>query len=418
MSLENEIASLSRRAKKAAETVYAAPSLVKNRVLHKAAALLIAERKMIATANARDIVAARKAGLSGTMVDRLTLTDTRINTMVKGLREVAAQEDPVGMQYEARTRPNGLHIAKVRVPIGVVLIIYESRPNVTIDSAALCLKAGNAVILRGGKEAFWSNNALVTIFRKALRSAGVATDTVQLVQTTDRAAIPLLVRQTECIDLAIPRGGEHLIRTVMENARIPVLKHYKGVCNVYIDRYADPAMAQRIAVNAKVQRPGVCNAAETLLLDAKLDKKTSARILKALMEKGVTLKGCARSRSLVPGMAVAREADYYTEFLDLIMNVKVVDSVQGAIDHITKYSSHHTDAIVTRNKKRAQEFLARVDSSSVMWNASTRFSDGGEYGLGAEIGISTDKIHARGPMGAYDLTTYKWVVVGKGHVRK
>jgi glutamate-5-semialdehyde dehydrogenase len=418
MITEDDVRRLCLESKGAAATLSTASTSIKNRALLAAVKFLDSSRKPLAKANAADVAAAKKSGLAAAMIDRLALNDARIDAMIKGLKAVAAQPDPVGKTYECRKRPNGLHIGKIRVPIGVILIIYESRPNVTIDAAALCLKAGNAVILRGGKESFHSNQALTQLFRRALKSVRLPEAAVQFINTTDHEAIPLLVRQAGLIDLAIPRGGEALIRSVTENARIPVLKHYKGVCHVYVDKDADPAMAAAIAVNAKVQRPSVCNAMETLLIDKRLDKATAVMILKALQEKGVKFKGCPKTRAIFPAAKAAEENDYYIEYLDLNLSVKFVDGVKEAISHIRKYGSSHTDAIVTKNKITADKFLAGVDSSSVMWNASTRFADGGEYGLGAEIGISTDKIHSRGPMGADDLTIYKWIVVGNGQVRE
>ncbi|MFH0918990.1 MAG: glutamate-5-semialdehyde dehydrogenase [Fibrobacterota bacterium] len=418
MISENDIQALCRTSRDAAARLAVASTASRNRALLASARLLDAARKTLLKANAKDVADAKKNSLAAALVDRLALNDARIDAMIKGLKEVAAQPDPVGRTYDCRKRPNGLHIGKIRVPIGVILIIYESRPNVTLDSASLCLKAGNAVILRGGKESLHSNQALVDLFRKALRAARLPEAAVQFIDTPDHDAIPLLVRQTGLIDLCIPRGGEALIRAVTEHARIPVLKHYKGVCHVYVDKSANPDMAEAIVVNAKTQRPSVCNAAETLLLDARLPKETAARILKALHAKGVALKGCLKTRALYSAVRAAKEEDYFTEYLDLTMSVKVVDGVREAMDHIRKYGSGHTDAIVTENKTVADRFLAGVDSSSVMWNASTRFSDGGIYGLGAEIGISTDKIHSRGPMGADDLTTYKWIVIGNGQVRE
>lgn len=417
MNLEKEITGLAGRAKKASCAIYAAPAGMKKRVLLAAVALLKREKARIMAENRKDLEAAAAAGMSAAMMDRLKLDEKRIAVMARSLLEVARQPDPVGAADGGLNRPGGLKIRKVRVPIGVVLIIYESRPNVTLDSAALCVKAGNAVILRGGREALHSNRVLAALFRRALSKAGLPADCVQLVPFTDRKAVPLLTRQEGLIDLVIPRGGEALIRAVMESSRIPVLKHYKGVCHVYVDRFADVPMAQRIAVNSKAQRPAVCNAAETLLLDEGLSGRAAFSVLKALSEQGVRLRGDAASRRIFPAMEKAAERDYYNEYLELTMNVRVVDGVGGAADHIARYGSAHTDAIVTRSPSRARAFLSRVDSSSVMWNASTRLSDGAIYGLGAEIGISTDKIHARGPMGARDLTTYKWVVTGRGNLR-
>jgi glutamate-5-semialdehyde dehydrogenase len=320
--------------------------------------------------------------------------------------------------YEQRTRPNGLDIFKMRVPIGVVGIIYESRPNVTVDAAAICLKSHNAVILRGGSEAIHSNRALVELFGKALTSAGVPRNAVQLIPVIDRAAIDIMLKLDEQIDLIIPRGGEGLIRTVVENSHIPVIKHYKGVCHVYVSRYADMRKALPIVINAKVQRPGVCNAMETLLLDAKLKLSDRKQLVGALLENKVTLFGDPETRKLSPAIKKATIDDWKAEYLDLRLAVRTVGTLDAAIDHINTYGSHHTDAVITESKKEADWFVKSVDSASVMVNASTRFSDGGEYGMGCEIGISTDKLHARGPMGVEDLTTYKWIVRGNGQIRQ
>jgi len=368
----------------------------------------------IKKANAKDIEAGRKAGLSSAMLDRLILTDRRIMEMAVGVRDVAALEDPVGKVISEWTRPNGMRIQKVRVPIGVILIIYESRPNVTADAACLCFKTGNAVILRGGSEAIHSNLAIA----EAMNVPGLPPNSITVVPTTDRAAIDELLKLDDLINLCIPRGGEGLIRTVAEKSRIPVIKHYKGVCHVYVDRDADFDMAEKIVINAKCQRPGVCNAIETLLIDEKIADKFLPRMAKALTENNVELRGDERTRQLVSNASAATEDDWYAEYLDLILAVRVVKGVGEAVDHITKYGSAHSDAIVTGNKATAEKFLREVDSSSVFWNASTRLADGGQYGFGAEIGISTDKIHARGPMGLEELTSYKFVVVGDGQVRE
>ncbi len=417
MNLLQTMESLAKRSRKASRDLYTASTEDKNKALITAARLILLHKNKILVANAIDVRAGKKEGLSSAMLDRLVLNDKRINDMARGLKDVAAQKDPAWHIESEHTRPDGLIIRKVRVPLGSILFIYESRPNVTIDAAGLCIKAGNTVILRGGKEAFHSNRILVEIFREALKKTGLPIDAVLRVATIDRKALPILLNQKENIDLVIPRGGEGLIRMVAENSSIPVLKHYKGVCHVYIDKFADPTMALNIAINSKVQRPSVCNAMETLLIDRALNKKVATSVLKALQAKGVRLIGCAETMKIVTGVTRTELSDYYSEYLNLTLSVRVVDGVEGAIEHITKYGSGHTDAIVTRNRKHAELFMAKVDSSSVMWNASTRLADGGEYGLGAEIGISTDKLHARGPMGADDLTTYKWVVVGKGQLR-
>jgi glutamate-5-semialdehyde dehydrogenase len=338
--------------------------------------------------------------------------------MIDGLRVVARLPSPVGTRYDARVRPNGLRIYKMKVPIGVVAIVYESRPNVTVDAAAICLKSQNAVILRGGSEAFHSNLALARLFGRALAQAGLPAAAVQFVATTDRTAVDLLLGKDGEIDLVIPRGGESLIRRVVEKSRIPVIKHYKGVCHVFVSRHADMRKAVPIAVNAKVQRPGVCNAMETLLLDKRLPREKKRAIITALLAENVRLFGDASTRSLSSEIGKATEDDWYAEYLDLRLAVREVNGVEEAVRHINTYGSRHTDAIVTESAKEAALFRDRVDSSSVMINASTRFSDGGEYGMGCEIGISTDKLHARGPMGVEDLTTYKWIVEGEGQVRQ
>jgi glutamate-5-semialdehyde dehydrogenase len=416
--LETVIDRIAQQAKKASLALQGVSEKQVNRALLTMAKLLAAEKEGLQKVNAKDLAAAREKGLSTAMIDRLTLSDKTINGMIKGLREVAALSSPVGTEYDHRVRPNGLSICKVTVPIGVVGIIYESRPNVTVDAAAICLKSQNAVILRGGSEAFHSNTALAALFKKALSAAKLPADAVQIIPTTDRAAIELLLKKEEQIDLIIPRGGEALIRMVVEKSRIPVIKHYKGICHVYIAPSADLTMATAIAVNAKVQRPGVCNAMETLLLDAKLSVAKRKAIVSALIENGVTLFGDPKTRTLAKVIKKATEADWRAEYLDLRLAVRTVANIDEAINHINTYGSHHTEAIVTGSKREAARFLQQVDSSSVMVNASTRFSDGGEYGMGCEIGISTDKLHSRGPMGIADLTTYKWIVYGAGQIRK
>jgi len=408
---------MARRARQASRSVAIASTSQKNTALAAMADALIEHAAAIKAENARDLDAAAKAALSTAMIDRLTLNDKRIEAMAAGLREIAAQDDPVGQIIEQSTRPNGLSIQRIRVPIGVIFIIFESRPNVTIDAAALCLKAGNACILRGGKEAAFSNAALYSAIRSGLVAAGLPETAVQLVEAPDHAFVGAILKQDRWIDLVIPRGGERLIRAVVEQSTIPVIKHYKGVCHVYIDEFADPAMAAEIALNAKCQRPGVCNAMETLLVHQAQAGRPLAELLKALAARGVEIRGCERTRAVFPAAKPVSEADWEAEYLDLILAVRVVDNIEDAIEHIARYGSAHTDAIVTADPRRAEEFVRRVDSSSVMVNASTRFSDGGEYGLGAEVGISTDKLHARGPMGIRDLTTYKYVVRGNGQVR-
>jgi glutamate-5-semialdehyde dehydrogenase len=415
--LDSLILGIARKARRAALTLQNVPPQAIIDALNRMADLLEARRSAFARANERDLAAAREAKMASAMIDRLTLSDTTIASMIRGLREVAQLTSPVGREYDRRERPNGLAIYKMRVPIGVVGIIYESRPNVTVDAAAICLKSHNAVILRGGSEAFHSNMALVKLFGKALEQAGIPKDAIQTIPLTDRKAIEKMLVLDELIDLVIPRGGEGLIRMVVEKSHIPVIKHYKGVCHVYVSARADMAKALPIVINAKVQRPGVCNAMETLLLDKGLLFSDRIAIVQALLENGVTLFGDPESRRLSPAIKRATIDDWKAEYLDLRLAVRTVGTIRQAIDHINRYGSHHTDAIVTESKKEADQFCKEVDSSSIMVNASTRFSDGGEYGMGCEIGISTDKLHARGPMGIEDLTTYKWIVQGNGQVR-
>jgi glutamate-5-semialdehyde dehydrogenase len=414
MDLKQQMRSLAGRSRDASRALAKLDAPVKNAFLRAMADEIEKSAQRIQYANAKDLDAAKKSGLVPAMLERLTLTDKRISEMTWGVREVAELPDPVGTSIAEWTRPNGIRIRKVRVPIGVILIIYESRPNVTADAACLCFKTGNAVILRGGSEAIHSNLAIA----EAMNVPGLPPNSITVVPTTDRAAIDELLELDDLINLCIPRGGEGLIRAVAEKSRIPVIKHYKGVCHVYVDREADFDMAEKIVINAKCQRPGVCNAIETLLIDEKIADKFLPRIAKALTENKVELRGDDRTRQLVSNAKPATEDDWYAEYLDLILAVRVVQGVDAAIDHITKYGSAHSDAIVTGNKTTAEKFLREVDSSSVFWNASTRLADGGQYGFGAEIGISTDKIHARGPMGLEELTSYKFVVVGDGQVRE
>ena len=381
---------------------------------------LESEALSIESENAFDLEQGRKDGLSSAMLDRLRLDGKRIGGMAKGLREIAAQTDPVGRELSREVRPNGLDIAKVSTPLGVVFFIYESRPNVTTDAAGLCLRSGNAVILRGGKEAIRSNRILSKIISDALASSGLPAKAVQLVQETDRALVgELLQRQAE-IDLVIPRGGEGLIRAVAEQSRIPVLKHYKGICHVYVHPSAILEQAVEIVHNSKVQRPGVCNALETLLLDRDLAEATGRAVLERLVGAGVELRGDAACRAKYTGLPwkIATESDWDEEYLELVVSVAEVAGTAQAVDHVAAHGSGHTESIVAQDASAAEEFVLGCDSSSVMVNASTRFADGGEYGLGAEIGISTDKLLARGPMGASDLCTYKWIVRGNGQVRQ
>jgi glutamate-5-semialdehyde dehydrogenase len=416
-SLQKTIDTIARKARASSRLLGDTQQDKIDNCLRAIVVLLDTQKETVVKANRQDIALAREKNLPGPMIERLTLSDKAFDSMKKGLNVVADLSTAVGSVFDERVRPNGLTIYKMRVPIGVIAIIYESRPNVTIDAASLCLKSRNSVILRGGSEAFFSNRALASLIAKACKSSGLPGDAVQLVPTTDRKAIDFLLKKENDIDLVIPRGGEGLIRAVVEKSRIPVIKHYKGVCHVYVSRFADMAKAVPIVVNAKVQRPGVCNAMETLLLDTSLSDGNKTKILTALVDKGVILFGDPAVRKLIPGVRRATQADWLAEYLDLRLAVRVVDGVGEAISHINTYGSHHTDSIVTDSKEEADMFLRLVDSSSVMVNASTRFSDGGEYGMGAEIGISTDKLHARGPMGVADLTTYKWIVRGNGQIR-
>lgn len=388
------------------------------KVLYTIAGKLEQNAASLKTENAKDLAAGQANGLAPAMLDRLKLDDKGIKAMADSVRQVADQIDPVGQIIEGYVRPNGIALSKVRVPIGVVLIIFESRPNVTSDAAALCIKSGNAVILRGGKEAIHSNKAIADIVRQGLVEGGVNPKAVQLVETTDREAVGHLLKMEGKIDVAIPRGGESLIRAVVEQARIPVIKHYTGNCHTYLHTHADHDMAVSITVNGKTQRTGVCNATETLLIDkAAADAGLLVKVCQALVAKGVEIRGDAATQKLFPAAKAATEKDWDTEYLDLIIAVKVVADLSEAVAHINKHGSRHTDAIVTNDIAASQAFIQRVDSANVFVNCSTRFSDGGEYGLGAEIGISTDKLHARGPMGAQDLTTYKWVAQGNGQIR-
>jgi glutamate-5-semialdehyde dehydrogenase len=408
---------LSRRARAAARLLAVASGARKNQWLRASAAALEGRANEILQANARDVAAAVQFELTEAQVDRLRLTPARLQAAAAGLLEIAALPDPVGRVLDSSVRPNGLQVSKVSVPLGVIFFIYESRPNVTVDAAGLCVKSGNAVILRGGKEALHSNTALHQILQDGLREAGLPPDAVQLVGTTDRAAVGHLLRLEACIDLVIPRGGEGLIRRVAEEARMPVLKHYRGNCHVYVDRAADLAMAERIVVNAKCQRPGVCNAAESLLVHRDVAAEFLPHFGKALAQRGVELRGCPQTRRYWPDARLATEDDYAAEYLDLILSVKVVEDLEEAIDHIARYGSGHTEAVITNDLAAARRFTAAVDSSAVLVNASTRFNDGYELGLGAEIGISTDKFHARGPCGLVELCSYKYVVYGDGQVR-
>jgi glutamate-5-semialdehyde dehydrogenase len=409
---------LGRRARAAARLLATATGARKNDWLRRAAQALETQTAPLLEANARDVAAARAAALMAAQIDRLRLTPERLRAAAQGLRECAVLPDPVGRVLDSSVRPNGLHVHKVGVPLGVIFFLYESRPNVTVDAAGLCVKSGNAVILRGGKEALASNTALYRLLKDCLSDVGLPAEAVQLVETPDRAAVGHLLQLDAFIDLAIPRGGESLIRRVVAEARMPVLKHYKGNCHVYVDRQADLAMAERILINAKCQRPGVCNAAESLLVHAAIAEEFLPRAAAALRQRGVELRGCPVTRRLVPEAVPATEDDYAAEYLDLILSVKVVASLDEAIEHIGRYGSQHTETIVTSDWTAARRFTAAVDSAAVLVNASTRFNDGYEFGLGAEIGISTDKFHARGPCGLLELCSYKYIVYGDGQVRE
>lgn len=412
---------LGKAARRAGESLAVLNGATRSAALRRLAALIRDRRDDLVRANALDVGAAQKAELQPALVERLKLNDKRVASMADGVEQIAAQVDPVGQTIEGYVRPNGLRIQKMRVPIGVVLFFYESRPNVTSDAAALCLKSGNAVILRGGKEAAHSNRAIVKIVADALRDSEIDPAAVQLVEHTDRALVPHLLKLDRYIDLVIPRGGESLIRAVVKDSTIPVLKHFTGNCHVYVDA-ATQSMereVREVCVNAKTSYPGgaVCNAVEHLLFHKDAAPRLLGKVCDDLAAKGVEIRGDERARALYPKAKAATDADWDTEYLSFIVGVKVVDSLDDAVRHINDHGSHHTDAILTESARTAEQFVRRVDSASVMVNASTRFADGGEYGLGAEIGISTDKLHARGPMGAADLTTYKWVVTGEGHVR-
>ena len=417
MSLHSEIRLLGDQALAASRRMVNLSTRRKNAILEAMAQELDARRAAIQDANSQDVAAARAAGLSSALVDRLTLTDARIDAMIKGVREVAALPDPVGKRLSKRVRPNGIVLEKRRVPIGVVAIIYESRPNVTADAAVLCIKSSNAVILRGGKEAIHSNQAIAAALAEGGQKAGLPRHAVQLIDTIDREAVRELVQMDDRVDVVIPRGGESLIHAVVELSRVPVLKHYKGVCHVFVDATANLDMALQIVENAKCQRPGTCNAAETLLVHADVATAFLPRFAELCARRKIEVRADEASRKIVPTFGDATEEDWYAEYLDLILAVRVVKDLRAAIEHINKYGSRHSDAIVTQDDRSANKFLKEVDSAAVFVNASTRLHDGYEFGLGAEMGISTDKLHARGPMGLEELTTYKYLVRGTGQLR-
>jgi glutamate-5-semialdehyde dehydrogenase len=418
MDIKQYVTEKARKAKAASRTLATVSTEIKNNALFKMAAGLEHEAAKLISENRKDLVEAEKKGLSKAMIDRLTLNPDRIKAMAEGLREVAALPDPVGEIVRMWRRPNGMEVGRMRVPIGLIGIIYESRPNVTADSAALCLKSGNGVILRGGSEAVHSNTAIVEILTKTGIEAGIPDGAVTFIENPDRACVMEMLKMSQFIDLIIPRGGEGLIKMVSENSTIPVIKHDKGVCHIYVDSNADLAMASDICFNAKVQRPGTCNAMEAMLVHKDLSRTFLPDILKRFAAAKVELRGCIRTQEVMPGVKPATDQDWDTEYNDLILNVKVVDSMEEAMDHIAAHGSQHSEAIVTSDYQRSRRFVREVDASAVFVNASTRLNDGFEFGLGAEIGISTTRIHARGPMGLEELTSTKFIVLGSGQLRK
>jgi glutamate-5-semialdehyde dehydrogenase len=418
MDIQSYMVTVGKQARAASRLVAKADTATKNRALTLTAQALERDVERLLAANALDLDAARAKKLDAPLIDRLTLTKKSIVDMADGLRQIAALPDPIGEISELKQQPSGIKVGRMRVPLGVIAIIYESRPNVTADAAGLCLKAGNACILRGGSEALHSNQAIAECVHAGLKAAGLPETAVQVIETTDRAAVGELLRMNDYVDIVVPRGGKSLIERVMQESRIPMIKHLDGVCHVYIDDQADIDKAIRIADNAKTQRLGTCNTMETLLVAGGIAARVLPRLAKIYQDKGIELRGDEATRTLVPGIKEATEEDWYTEYLAPILAVRVVDGIEQAMDHIARYGSQHTDAIVTEDETRANRFLREVDSSSVIVNASTRFADGYEYGLGAEIGISTDKLHARGPVGLEGLTSLKWVVYGEGQIRK
>lgn len=412
-----DIRPLCQKARAASRLMAILDPEIKSKALRAMAAALVKEGDCIISENRKDIDNAKKNNISKALIDRLTLDSKRVKSMSQSLIEISKLKDPVGDLLETRKRPNGLLIKKVRVPIGVILVIYESRPNVTSDCIGLALKSGNCVILRGGSEAINSNLSIFEVLKKEALKSGLPDGAITMIEDTDRSIVNTLLKQEGLIDLVMPRGGESLIREVAENSKIPVIKHYKGVCHTYVDESANLDMARDICYNAKVSRPGVCNAMETMLVNRKIAKKFLPGMIKIFKDAGVEIRGCAQTRAIVSDIGEAKEEDWYTEYLDLVLSVKIVADVGEAIDHIMKYGSYHSDAIITKNKRAAERFLAEVDSACVYVNASTRFTDGGQFGKGAEIGISTDKIHARGPVGVEELTSYKYIIYGKGQIR-
>ena len=416
--MKNKILKILNDAKDASRVVAGVSTKNKNKALSAMAKALLKNSRYILLQNAKDVSIAKKKGLSKAMVDRLRLTNKRIEEMAQAIKAVSGLKDPVGEVLRKWKRPNGLVIKKVRVPIGVVGIVYESRPNVTSDCAALCIKSGNACVLRGGSEAINSNLAIHRSIAQGIEKFGIPRKAIGMINVTDREAVEVMLQADEYIDLIIPRGGEGLIRHVAKNSTVPVVKHYKGVCHLYVDRFADLKKAKEIALNAKVQKPCVCNAIENLLVHKDVAQKFLPEVARALEEADVELRGCEKTRKILGGIKAATDKDWYEEYLDLVLAIKVVNNVEEAIAFINKYGSSHSDAIVTKNKKAADKFLNNVDSSCVYLNASTRFTDGHQFGMGAEIGISTDKIHARGPMALEELCTYKYIVLGSGQIRQ
>ncbi|TXH69226.1 MAG: glutamate-5-semialdehyde dehydrogenase [Thiothrix sp.] len=417
MNITDYMQAVGQQARAAAAVLAGAETAVKNKALHAMAEAIIAKTAWLKTENAKDLAAGRDKGLDSAMLDRLTLSDKALGTMVEGLLQVAALPDPVGAITDLSYRPTGIQVGKMRVPLGVIGIIYESRPNVTVDAASLCLKSGNATILRGGSEAIHSNRAIAACVQEGLTAAGLPAACVQVIETTDRAAVGELLRAREYVDVIIPRGGKSLIERVSQESLIPVIKHLDGICHVYIDDEADLEKSVTVALNAKTHRYGVCNAMETLLVAEPVAAQVLPKLAAKYAEKGVELRGCAKTRDILPEVKPATEEDWVTEYLAPILSIRVVNDMQQAIEHINQYGSHHTDTIMTENYSKARHFLRVVDSSSVIVNASTRFADGFEFGLGAEIGISTDKLHARGPVGLEGLTSQKFIVLGDGQIR-
>ena len=418
MSVDRIVRDISLKAKASKSEMRALNEQIKNDALFLIKERLWERRDVILRENAKDLETARSQGLSSAILDRLRLDEKILKGICEGIDDVISLPDPVGKVTGMWKRPNGLLVGRMRIPLGVIGFIYESRPNVTVDAAVLCIKSGNVVILKGGSEAINSNMAICDIIREALKEEGIPKDAVSIIPTTDRKAVDQLIQMDDCIDLIIPRGGEGLIRYVTENSKIPVLKHFKGVCHIYVDRYADLQMAYSVCLNAKVQRPGVCNAMETLLVHKDVAEEFLPEMIRIFKDKGVEIRGCEKTRKIISDIGVAEESDWYEEYLDLILSVKVVESMDDAIRHIETYGSNHTDAIITDSYERAHRFIEMVDSSVVLVNASTRFNDGYQLGLGAEIGISTSKIHAFGPMGLEELTTTKFIVFGDGQTRR